>query len=117
MNKRKTGALWEEYAARCLTEAGAVITERNFRCSRGEIDLIGYHQGCLVFWEVKYRSDDRFGTALEAVTEKKQRTICRCAQLYLYQHRIPPDRQVHFDVAAICAGKMVWIRNAFDYRR
>lgn len=117
MNKRKTGALWEEYAAHRLTEAGAVITERNFRCSRGEIDLIGYHQGCLVFWEVKYRRDDRFGTALEAVTEKKQRTICRCVDLYLYRNKIPADQPVRFDVAAICAGRMEWIQNAFDYRR
>ncbi|MFR3251044.1 MAG: hypothetical protein ACLTQL_08290 [Eisenbergiella sp.] len=22
---------------------------RNYRCSRGEIDIIGFHRGCLVF--------------------------------------------------------------------
>ena len=67
MNKRQVGAFWEEAVTAYLMRSGVNILERNYRCSRGEIDIIGFHRGCLVFFEVKYRNDDRFGTALEAV--------------------------------------------------
>ena len=58
-----------------LMRSGVNILERNYRCSRGEIDIIGFHRGCLVFFEVKYRNDDRFGTALEAVGSAKQENL------------------------------------------
>lgn len=85
MNKRQVGAFWEEAVTAYLMRSGVNILERNYRCSRGEIDIIGFHRGCLVF-EVKYRNDDRFGTALEAVGSAKQEKICRCADWYLWKH-------------------------------
>lgn len=117
MNKRQAGAAWEEAAARYLEQKGVQIAARNYRCSQGEIDVIGYHQGCLCFIEVKYRKDDAFGSALEAVDVRKQNRICRCADVYLYRNRISPDQSVRFDVVAVCGGTVHWIRNAFDYRR
>ncbi len=117
MNKRQAGAFWEEAAARYLTDAGVAIRERNFRCSQGEIDIIGYHHGCLVFFEVKYRKDEAFGKAEEAVDFRKQNKICRCADVYLYLKKIAPECGVRFDVVAICGGKIHWLQNAFDYRR
>ncbi len=116
MNTRKEGKFWEDEAAGYLRRNGVRIREQNFRCSQGEIDMIGYHQGCLVFFEVKYRRDERFGSPREAVDFYKQRRICRCADVYLYQKRIPAQQPVRFDVVAICAGRIDWIQNAFDYR-
>ena len=75
MNTRQAGNFWEGAAAAYLERAGVRILARNFRCSRGEIDIIGFHQGCLVFFEVKYRKDDRFGQAVEAVDIRKQERI------------------------------------------
>lgn len=117
MNKRQSGAFWEEAVTVYLQRAGVKIAARNFRCSQGEIDIIGFHQGCLVFFEVKYRKDASFGAAEEAVGAKKQYTICRCADFYLYQHHFAPDTAVRFDVVAVCGDKIRWIPNAFDYRR
>lgn len=116
MNKRQAGASWEEAAVRYLKRQGVAVTERNFHCSQGEIDIIGYHHGCLCFFEVKYRKDDAFGSAAEAVDGRKQNRICRCADVYLYQRHIPQDTAVRFDVVAICADTVKWIPNAFDYR-
>ncbi len=116
MNKRQAGASWEEAAALYLERQGMTIRERNFRCSQGEIDIIGYHQGCLCFIEVKYRRDDSFGNAAEAVGLSKQKKICRCADVYLYLHHIPADMPVRFDVVAITGETVNWIRNAFEYR-
>lgn len=102
MNKRQAGAFWEEAVTAYLMRSGVNILERNYRCSRGEIDIIGFHRGCLVFFEVKYRNDDRFGTALEAVGSAKQEKICRCADWYLWKHPAEGDVQIRFDVVAVC---------------
>ena len=61
MNKRKTGAVYEERAAAYLIQHGFQILEKNFYCRQGEIDLIGIHGEYLVFVEVKYRK--RKGTS------------------------------------------------------
>lgn len=100
-----------------LMRSGVNILERNYRCSRGEIDIIGFHRGCLVFYEVKYRNDDRFGTALEGVGSAKQEKICRCADWYLWKHPAEGDVQIRFDVVAVCGKEIQWIQNAFEYRR
>ena len=117
MNKRQVGAFWEEAVTAYLMRSGVNILERNYRCSRGEIDIIGFHRGCLVFFEVKYRNDDRFGTALEAVGSAKQEKICRCADWYLWKHPAEGDVQIRFDVVAVCRKEIQWIQNAFEYRR
>ena len=49
MNTRRTGEQWETAAADYLKAQGMQIVERNFRSRQGEIDIIGYHQGYLVF--------------------------------------------------------------------
>ncbi len=117
MNKRLAGAFWEEAAAQYLQRQGVRMVARNYRCSRGEIDMIGYHLGCLCFFEVKYRKDDGFGHALESVDGRKQKTICRCADIYLYRHHIVQEQPVRFDVVAVCGTDIRWVQNAFDYQR
>lgn len=117
MDKHKIGASWEEAVACYLKNAGVTIVERNYRCSQGEIDIIGFHQDCLVFFEVKYRKNEAFGTPQEAVDRRKQAKICRCAEVYLYRQQIQPDRRMRFDVVAVCGEDIRWIRNAFAYRR
>lgn len=114
MNPGKEGRFWEQEAAGYLRRAGVVILEQNFRCSRGEIDLIGYHRGCLVFFEVKYRRNDAYGTPQEAVDARKRQRILLCARVYRYQKQIPQEQPVRFDVIAIQKGRFCWIRNAFD---
>ena len=53
MNRRQIGAQKEELAAKYLEKEGMHIVEKNFRARQGEIDLVGYHKGYLVFVEVK----------------------------------------------------------------
>ena len=72
VNTRKQGAQKEEQVCACLLSRGIRICERNFRCRQGEIDIIGYDGEYLVFFEVKYRSSDRKGSAAEAVGYAKQ---------------------------------------------
>ena len=112
-NKRKVGGDWEQRAAEYLTGQGMRIVENNFRCRQGEIDLIGYHEGYLVFVEVKYRSSNAQGEAMEAVNYRKQAKICRVADYYRCLHKISDFANIRYDVVAIQNGEINWIQNAF----
>lgn len=115
MNTRQRGADGEQAAADYLEAQGMRIAERNFRCRQGEIDIIGYHEGYLVFVEVKLRSGDSRGNALEAVNGRKQRQICKVADYYRYLHKTGSSTRVRYDVVGIQEGRIEWIRNAFPH--
>lgn len=115
MNTRETGAQKEEQVCAYLLSEGIRIQERNFRCRQGEIDIVGYDGGCLVFFEVKYRRNGRAGSAADAVGYAKQRKICRVADYYRMIHHLKEDTPMRFDVVAIDAEKLQWIKNAFCY--
>lgn len=116
MNTRQKGTDWEQYAAEYLTGQGMRIVERNFRCGRnGEIDMIGYHRGYLVFVEVKYRRSRSKGAAAEAVDFRKQKRICKTADYYRYLHHMGENRAVRYDVLAIQGEEIFWIQNAFPH--
>ena len=87
---------------------------KNFRCRSGEIDLVARDGKYLVFVEVKYRSSEGQGVALEAVDWHKQKKISQTAQFFLKRYNLgePPCR---FDVVAIDDEDVRWIHNAFDY--
>ena len=90
MNKRKTGQEQEVKAACFLKTQGYQILERNYRCKKGEIDLIAREGQYLVFVEVKYRSTNESGLPEEAVDLRKQRQISRVAAWYLTEKN--PER-------------------------
>lgn len=115
MNKRDIGTKWEKAACRYLAGQGMRIVESNFRCRQGEIDIIGYHGGCLVFVEVKYRRTLGVGYASAAVDRRKQRRICKAADYYRYLHQIGDFTGVRYDVVAIQDGDVEWLQNAFPH--
>ena len=115
MNKREVGSIKEEIAAAYLQGEKVRIVERNFRNRTGEIDLIGYHQGYLVFFEVKYRKNVSHGTPQEAVSIAKQRKICKVAEFYRYCHRVALDTPIRYDVIAITGEQVEWVKNAFEH--
>ncbi len=109
------GAVWEQKAAEYLEARGMKIKERNFRNRQGEIDIIGYHDGYLVFVEVKYRSGNDKGYAAEAVDYRKQRQICKVADYYRYIHRLGENIAVRYDVIAVQGEEIEWLQNAFPH--
>ena len=115
MNKRTTGKLYEEKAAAFLKERGFFLLDMNYRCRQGEVDLIGIHDGCLVFVEVKYRKDKRSGAPEEAVGPAKQMKICRVSDYYRLAKPAEAARQIRYDVVAICGEDVRWYRDAFNY--
>lgn len=115
MNTRQKGTEKEQLAADYLKAQGMRIVERNFRGRQGEIDIIGYHEDYLVFTEVKYRKDNRSGSAADAVDLRKQKQICKVADYYRYLHKLGMNTKVRYDVLAIQGEEIRWIRNAFPH--
>lgn len=124
MNKREKGKEQEEQAARYLAEHGFVLLEKNFRSRQGEVDLVGLHENCLVFVEVKYRKNASSGLPEEAVGSLKQSRICLASDYYRLTHPEEGSRQIRYDVVAICGEELSaspesihWYQNAFPYTR
>ncbi|MDN5807516.1 MAG: YraN family protein [Brevibacterium sp.] len=83
MRQRALGQTGEDLAAHFLQRQGMVIIERNFRCARGEIDIIARDGEAIVFVEVKTRRTLALGSPLEAVTEAKLRRIRMLSGIWL----------------------------------
>jgi len=111
----EAGARAEQLCAELLRRAGLRILERNWRCRHGEIDLIAEEGRTLVFAEVRYRSNPRFGGAAESVTDAKRSRLVAAAGLYLAGLRRSPV--CRFDVLLLDGlqhAHIHWIRNAFS---
>lgn len=115
INKRRTGNTYENRACEYLIKNGVKILERNFRCRTGEIDIIGLDNGTYVFFEVKYRKNTSFGHPAEAVTYKKQQTICRVAGVYRIYKKLAETASFRFDIISILGSDITWYKNAFPY--
>lgn len=113
MNKRQIGTKWEQLAKEYLEVNGYYILEMNYRCKIGEIDIIAVQDNVLVFIEVKYRSSNQYGTAIEAVNYRKQNIIRRVADYYLVTKMHKTDICCRFDVVGIDGTKVTLVRNAF----
>lgn len=76
MKRNQTlGALGEQFATDHLEGLGWHILDRNWRCRRGEIDIIARDGDSVVFVEVKTRNTLRAGHPLEHVSYFKMRTL------------------------------------------
>ncbi len=85
-SRHQLGRWGEHVAARYLEDLGYQIIERNWRCRRGEIDLITQAGEVLVFVEVKTRRGRAFGMPEEAITAQKRRKLLELGQFYLLEH-------------------------------
>ena len=113
MNKREQGSHYETMAAEYLKNKGYEIISQNFFSKNGEIDIIAKDTDTLVFCEVKYRSNARYGLPEEAVDYRKQDKIRKTAAYYLYRNNFPVETRVRFDVIAVLGEKITHIEDAF----
>ncbi len=108
------GSEGEDRAAAHLEQAGLQLLARNWRCRAGELDLVARDRdGTIVFVEVRRRASSAFGGAAASITPAKQMRLARTAELYRLVMRCA-DRPCRFDVVLIEAGRLEWIRDAFQ---
>ena len=113
MNKRIIGKEKEELAAKFLARQGVKILEKNFSCRMGEIDLIGLDGDCIVFVEVKYRTNTDYGYPQEAVSKNKRRKIVLVSGYYRMRNGLGDGTNFRFDIVSILGDKIRWDKNAF----
>ncbi len=112
-----SGQRAEDLAHDYLLSQGLSCLARNYRCRRGEIDLIMKEGETIVFIEVRMRRSTRFGTAEESIGWRKQQKIIATALHFLHARRLDYS-PVRFDVLALPGNKdranIRWIRDAFS---
>jgi putative endonuclease len=117
--RKDAGDRSEDLALNHLQLAGLTLITRNYRCTGGEIDLIMLDKQTLVFIEVRFRQNQRFGGALASVTGLKQQRIQVAAQKFLQTHHEHRLLKARFDVVSLegdtDAPTLSWIKNAFGY--
>jgi putative endonuclease len=91
---------------------GWTVVERNWRCTRGELDIICERNGVLVVCEVKTRRNADFGHPFESVDSRKVQRLRRAVAAYLDARRSAGESvpsRVQFDGAAVI-GDVVDVR-------
>jgi putative endonuclease len=112
---RASGRRGEDIAHRYLQRQGITIVGRNWQREEGggEIDLIAWEKGTLVFVEVKARQTEEYGAPDRAIDRDKQETIIRTARTYARRARVPWEK-VRFDVVGIVYGPPVSVQHVRD---
>lgn len=98
--KREVGSRGEQLAVKFLKKNGYKILQRNYRCKIGEIDIICYDHGAIVFVEAKTRYSSSYGPPELSVTEAKKRRIVKVAMHYVAEKKIV-GRDFRFDVVSV----------------
>lgn len=116
MNLRASrGAAAEARALRALRATGLQLLARNWRCQRGELDLVMCDGETLVFVEVRARSREDFGGAAASIDGRKRTRLIAAARAFLAAHPEHSARPARFDVVAFeHDGEPRWLRDAFD---
>ena len=121
--RRKTGNVGEDAAAKFLRKHGYRILERNFAELGAEIDIIAKNREYYVFVEVKTRTlghqSPKEPRPASSVTPEKQRKIITVAKWYL--GTVPKGRKIRFDVIEVYLNeekevqRIMHLENAFNY--
>jgi putative endonuclease len=96
----RRGRLGEAAAKRHLKALGLKFLTANYRSERGEIDLVFRDGDCLVFVEVKTRSDESWTRPAAAVNARKKKLLSQTALDYLKRLKSPPVK-IRFDIVEV----------------
>ncbi|CDF85856.1 Conserved hypothetical protein [Pseudomonas knackmussii B13] len=119
-NAQELGRQAESLACEHLQGQGMRLLARNWRCRRGELDLVMLDGDTVVFVEVRCRRHEAWGGALESVDARKRQRLTAAAEHFLQQEARWSRHPCRFDVIAVqhSAGdspaQLNWISNAFD---
>jgi len=84
--KDDLGRAGEDRAAQHLVDHGYTVLDRNWRCPRGEIDIVAVRGRTLAVVEVKTRRSDAFGHPFEAIDERKAARLWALARAWMQAH-------------------------------
>ena len=111
MNRRASGSIAEEIAAKFLEKRGMKIVARNKKIAGVEVDILAVDGRTVVFAEVK-ASDYPTSTPSEHVTPEQQRRYIRAAEAYRAERALY-GTDFRFDVVEVVCGEPRYIPDAF----
>ncbi len=118
MNKRELGSEGEQIAGSFLRNNGFKIIGKNWTSRWCEIDLIAVEDNVLVFIEVKYRKNLKYGSGIEAITAKKMKALVYSANKYVSRNKLH-KLKYRIDVVVIDVidekKEIKYFRNVIDY--
>lgn len=88
MAANQYGKIGEDIAEKYLIGKKYQILMRNYRSRFGEIDIIAVDNITIVFVEVKTRTQNKFGSPLEAITKNKLFKMVKTSQFFLSQYKL-----------------------------
>lgn len=98
--RQQRGTAAESQAVELLRRKNYEIVGRHVTSRFGEIDILARDGEILVAVEVKYRSNDAMGKAIESVTPAKLEKIHAALEDYCAQENIE-SRDIRIDLVAI----------------
>lgn len=116
-NQRQSlGKAGENVAARFLAESGLNILTHNYRCPKGEMDLIARDGEVLVFIEVRTRRSSYRGWGEESITQQKAKRLRQIASYFVLRQGYKSWPSLRFDVLALRwlseTPEILWIKGA-----
>ena len=109
---KQLGDRGEQVVADFLTAAGHEIVARNYKTKLFEVDIISRKNEVLYFTEVKYRSSQDFGEALDFINKKKQQKMHLAVEGFMATHPEYADFRPTLAVAAV--GKDFCLEEWFE---
>jgi len=101
ISKKALGDFGENLAVDYLEKAGLQIIKRNYRCPKGEIDIIALTGETLVCIEVRGRTSDVRGCPEESITAKKLHKLTHTLAYYIMERGYRQWPAVRIDLLAI----------------
>lgn len=114
-DRRLIGKKCEELACTFLKKHGYKILAQNWRCRFGEVDIIAFKSGELIFVEVK-SGQNKYFNPLDKINEAKKSKLTDLASYYLtyvYKREV----SVRFDAISVLLAdgraEIDHVKNAF----
>ena len=114
MTNKQIGDFGESKASEYLKLKNYKIIKRNYRVRNGEIDIIAKApDDTLVFIEVKARSNQSYGHALESITPTKLQKIRKTSLFYIYKNQNETEHTYRYDVIYFQNNRMEHLENIY----
>lgn len=99
------GYLGEELAVKYLQSLNYKILFRNVHSIFGEIDIVAFEKGVLVFVEVKKRSSLKYGYPEESIGKNKIKKIIKTIDWFFLKYPKLKNTKYRIDAVAILSQK------------
>jgi putative endonuclease len=112
-NRIALGQLGESLALAYLERAGLKVLKQNYRCPKGEMDIVAQDGEWIVFVEVRTKTSGSMGYAEESITAKKVQRLRNIAKYYLLEKGYVEWPPLRFDLIAILyrqESEIKWIQ-------